>query len=104
MSQLARILMTVLLLGTAAPALAHPQTSASNLRSPQSPPNTAAANTTPAYMAANRILGYTAWDDDYFYIALQINKPVLSGKNTQPFSDPLEDDAAIITLQTDDDH
>jgi hypothetical protein len=55
-------------------------------------------------VALNRILGVTAWDDDYFYIALQINKPTLNGKNNQPFSNPLEDDAALISLQTDDDH
>src|SRR5579871_2380564 len=100
MGQLARIVNTALLLGAAAPLLAQSPSPASSPRGPQSPPGAASA-LLPASMAANRVLGYTAWDDDYFYIALQINKPVVSGKNTQPFSNPLEDDAAIVSLQTD---
>ncbi len=67
------------------------------------PPTNAPASAAPSSSdATNRILGFTAWDDDYLYIALQINKPTLNGKNSEPFSNPLEDDAAIISLQTDD--
>lgn len=54
--------------------------------------------------APNRVVGYTAWDDDYFYIAFQINKPTLSAKNKEPFTHPLEDDAVILSLQIDNDH
>ena len=51
----------------------------------------------------NHVNGRTAWDDEFFYIALQVNKPVLQGTNHDPFSNPLDDDAAIISIQTDDD-
>jgi hypothetical protein len=54
--------------------------------------------------SVNHVMGYTAWDDDYFYVAVQVNKPTLNAKNGEPFSHPLEDDAVIISLQTDDDH
>ena len=54
--------------------------------------------------APNRVAGYTAWDDEFFYVALQVNKPTISAKNDAPFSRPLEDDAAIVSIQTDDDH
>ncbi len=54
--------------------------------------------------SANHIAGFTAWDDDFFYISVQVNKPTVSGKNATPFSNPLEDDAVIIALQTDNDH
>src|SRR5579871_6009131 len=52
----------------------------------------------------NRVVGYSAWDDEYLYLAVQVNKPALSGKNSAPFSNPLEDDAIILSLQPDDDH
>ena len=54
--------------------------------------------------AVNHVAGYTAWDDDFLYVAVQVNKPTLSGKNALPFSNPLEDDAIIIGIQTDNDH
>ena len=54
--------------------------------------------------APNRAVGYTAWDDEFLYVAVQVNKPTLSAKNSEPFSKPLDDDATIISLQTDDDH
>lgn len=52
----------------------------------------------------NHITGYTAWDDDFLYIAIQVTKPALRGSVTLPFTDPRGDDAVIISLQTDDDH
>ena len=35
---------------------------------------------------ANRVAGYTAWDDEYLYIAVKVNKPTLAAKNSAPFS------------------
>ncbi|HEV2472019.1 MAG TPA: hypothetical protein VGS41_05095, partial [Chthonomonadales bacterium] len=52
--------------------------------------------------SANRVTGFTAWDDDYLYFAVQVDKPTLTGKNSAPFSNPLQDDAVIISLQPDD--
>lgn len=54
--------------------------------------------------AINHVFGYTAWDDDFFYVAVQVNKPTVTGKNALPFSNPLEDDAIIISIQTDNNH
>ena len=54
--------------------------------------------------AANRINGYAAWDDDFLYLAVQVNKPTVSGQNKEPFSNPLDDDAVILSIQTDGDH
>jgi hypothetical protein len=69
---------------------------------PQATPRPAPPSNTSAD-TPNRVQGYTAWDDDFLYVALQINKPAISGKNTQPFSHPIEDDAAIVCIQADDD-
>lgn len=52
----------------------------------------------------NRVTGYTAWDDDFFYVGVQVNKPTRKGTNADPFSRPLEDDAVLILIQTDNDH
>lgn len=96
MGQLALVLTTALLLiRAAAPVCAQAKS--------LPPPDTTATNATSSVSALNRVAGYTAWDDDYFYIALQINKPTLNGKNSAAFSNPIEDDAALIALQTDDD-
>ncbi len=70
---------------------------------PAAPDAKSAPVTAPAPDAGNHVTGFTAWDDDYFYIALQINKPALNGKNRAPYSHPLEDDAAILSIQTDND-
>ena len=48
------------------------------------------------------VITHTAWDKHYFYIGIQVNKPSLHGTNSSAFSDPLQDDCAIIELQTDD--
>ena len=64
----------------------------------------AGAKQPPAADTINRVTGFTSWDDEFFYIAVQVNKPTLSAKNDAPFSRPLEDDAAIVSIQTDDDH
>lgn len=74
---------------------------------PQAVAQTAPPSTTvnPATAEArNRVVGFTAWDDDYFYIAVQVNKPALKAKDNEPFSDPLADDAVIVAVQTDNDH
>ncbi len=52
----------------------------------------------------NKIIGYTAWDEEYLYVAVQVTKPVAAGTNSAPFSNPLEDDAILISLQMDNDH
>ena len=54
--------------------------------------------------ATNRIVGYTGWDDEFLYVAVQVNKPNVVGKNTEAFSHPLEDDAVIVSVQADNDH
>ena len=71
---------------------------------PPAPAAAPPASARDADEVTNRVVAYTAWDDDFFYIAVQVNKPNLSGKNTKAFSHPLEDDAVIISFQTDDDH
>lgn len=52
----------------------------------------------------NRVAFYSSWDEEYLYLFVQVNKPVLTGKNDKPFSNPMEDDAIIFSLQTDNDH
>ena len=52
----------------------------------------------------NRVAFYSAWDEEYFYLFVQVNKPVLTGKNDKPFSNPIEDDAVVFSVQTDNDH
>lgn len=59
-----------------------------------------AADVSTSY-SVNRILGYTAWDDDFLYLAFQVNKPTLKGTNVAPYSNPLGDDALIVSLQRD---
>ncbi|MCS6778028.1 MAG: hypothetical protein RMJ43_16320 [Chloroherpetonaceae bacterium] len=54
-------------------------------------------------VAANRIAGYTAWDDDFLYLAFQVNKPTVRGTSTAPYSNPLADDSLVIAFQTDGD-
>jgi hypothetical protein len=92
MSKYALMLATALLLSQAPPVRA---------QAPAKADGAVAAN---ASEAANHVVGYTAWDDDFLYVAVQINKPTLSGRNALPFSNPLEDDAVIIGIQTDNDH
>ena len=92
MSKQALTLAAALLLPIAAPLRA---------QTPAPPAGEARAT---AAESANHVAGYTAWDEDFFYIAVQVNKPVTSGKNATPFSNPLEDDAVIVSLQTDNDH
>ena len=92
MGKHALMLTAALLLPTALPVWA--QTPA---------PRTGAAQVT-AGDSANHVVGYTAWDDDFFYVSVQVNKPTISGKNGTAFSNPLEDDAVIVALQTNGDH
>jgi hypothetical protein len=47
---------------------------------------------------------YTTWDDNYFYIACQVDDPDVTGTNTQPFSTPWNDDAVEVFLETDNKH
>lgn len=52
----------------------------------------------------NRVVFYSAWDDDYLYLLVQVNKPTTTGKNSKAFSNPIEDDAIILSIQTDNNH
>ena len=52
----------------------------------------------------NKITGFTAWDDDFLYVAVQVTKPALTGTNSKPFTDPLADDSIVVSIQTDNDH
>lgn len=54
-------------------------------------------------VVANRVAGYTAWDDDFLYLAFQVNKPTVRGTSTAPYSNPLTDDALVIAFQIDGD-
>ena len=87
----------------AAMALPHAAPAAAQIR-PAAPAALDSATGANGSEAVNRVGGYTAWDEDFFYVAVQVNKPTLSGKNTAPFSNPLEDDAIVIGIQTDNDH
>ena len=93
MSKYALMLATALLLSQAGPPV--------RAQAAAKPDGAPSAN---ASEAANHVAGYTAWDDDFLYIAVQVNKPTLSGRNALPFSNPLEDDAIIIGIQADNDH
>ena len=68
---------------------------------PQAPSGVQAG---PSTAVPNKILGYTAWDDEYLYLAVQVTKPIAAGTNNAPFSNPLEDDAVLLSFQTDNDH
>ena len=108
MGKSARIPATAALLFTALGAFTacHGAASAQQSTPPagkQTPPEVVPAKAE-ANVVPNRITGYTAWDDEYFYIALQVTKPALIGTNKEPFSDPLADDAVLVSLQTDNDH
>ena len=45
-----------------------------------------------------RVRCHTAFDTDFFYIAADVEKPVLRGSVSIPFGDPLGDDAFLIGL------
>ncbi len=45
-----------------------------------------------------RVRCHTAFDTDYFYVAADVEKPVLRGSVAAPFGDPLSDDAFLIGI------
>jgi hypothetical protein len=47
----------------------------------------------------SRVLCYTAYDSDFFYLAAVVQKPALVGRNSKFFSKPLEDDSIAVFLQ-----
>lgn len=53
--------------------------------------------TSPA-RADGRVTCFTAFDNDYFYIAATVRKPTLKGTQSAPFADPLGDDAVAVFL------
>src|SRR5580700_153699 len=55
------------------------------------------ANSASPNVVPNKVAGFTAWDDDFLYVAVQVTKPSLTGTNSQPFSDPLADDGVVIS-------
>ncbi len=97
MGKSARALVTALaLLRLATPAAAQTRNTPNGAKPPVAAP--AAVETT------NRLVGYTGWDNEFLYLAIQVNKPNLTGTNTEAFSNPLQDDAIIVSLQADNDH
>lgn len=77
-----------------------PPAVAQETKPPAAPPVAQEASTD----VTNRVVFYSAWDDDYLYLIVQVNKPTVTGKNGKAFSNPLEDDALLLTLQTDNTH
>ncbi len=51
--------------------------------------------------AADRVTCYTMWDQRYLYAALEIQDPDLESSNTTHMSNPWEDDAVEIFIETD---
>ena len=51
--------------------------------------------------AADRITAYTMWDARFFYAAFDVQDPDLECKNTAHMSNPWEDDAIEVFLETD---
>ncbi len=90
------VVTTLALLRSSAPMMAQTRTNNGGAKPP--------SVTSTSSEAVNRILGYTGWDDDFLYVAVEVNKPNIVGKNVEPFSHPLEDDAIIVSVQADNDH
>lgn len=51
--------------------------------------------------AADRVTCYTAWDNAFFYVAAEIQDPDIEATNTTHMSNPWEDDAIEVFLETD---
>jgi hypothetical protein len=47
----------------------------------------------------SRITCYTAFDENFLYIAAVVDKPTLQGTQANPFGDPLKDDSVAVYLQ-----
>ncbi len=92
---------SALALATSVALLRMASPSAAQTRSPGGAKPAAGAS---AIETTNRIVGYTGWDSEFLYIALQVNKPNIVGNNTEAFSHPLEDDAVIVSIETDNGH
>ena len=51
--------------------------------------------------AADRVTCYTAWDDAFLYVAVEVQDPDIIATNTTHMSNPWEDDAVEVFLETD---
>lgn len=57
-----------------------------------------------AVLAQARAVGYSTWDDNYFYAAFKVDDPNVVGTNTKLASNPWEDDCVEIFIETDNAH
>ncbi len=55
-------------------------------------------------LAQARAVGYTTWDENYFYAAFRVDDPNVVGTNTKLASDPWEDDCVEVFIETDNAH
>lgn len=54
--------------------------------------------------AQGKAAAYTTWDDNYFYAAFSVDDPDIAGTNSALHSNPWEDDAVEIFIETDNNH
>ena len=54
-----------------------------------------------AVAAADRVTCYTAWDDAFLYMAIEVQDRDITATNTTHMSNPWEDDAVEVFLETD---
>src|SRR2546426_6744608 len=50
-----------------------------------------------------RVVCYTTYDEDFFYMAASVQKPAIAGNATDIFDDPMKDDAVAVFLQVEND-
>src|SRR5437868_9079230 len=50
-----------------------------------------------------RVICYTTYDEDFFYMAASVQKPAIAGSAADLFGDPMKDDAVAVFLQVEND-